>query len=523
MNKNIYQILAPLASAALLGACGGGGSSSPGIAVEVMARAVATPQHDHGQTQTAGTRSFRRDDGMRIDLQTGLIKLVPVELQRCDTHTAWLQRLSPLSGAVAHGGGVLEGGQGTQSVLDAPDTTVELGHLNAQPGRYCALVVELQAGADEASALVDVAPCYYPDTVALTDDAAAAAERHSCIEVQPDGTGQRLSLPLSAPVQLDANQTDAEITVGIRYERWFDGIDMASLAQSDGEQARLVDNVAASLYAVTGAQTPVSVAFKTFVGGEQSACNTVYEGVGNGDQQDFELRDYRFYVSDLHLRGPSGNAPVQLAPKADGTLLQDSANNVALLGHVNGCDGTLETQRFARVLHGSVAQGSYDEICFTLGVPFALNHLDVATAPTPLNVTAMNWNWRGGMKFLRIDGLGDPDGASTAFNLHLGSTGCSNGTSSNGAPPDGECLQANRPQICLDYAEIAAGHSVHVDFAPVLADVDIAQNTEMTPPGCMSGPTDPECLTVLPRLGIDYVHNGNTIAAEPQALFSIGE
>ena len=34
-----------------------------------------------------------------------------------------------------------------------------------------------------------------------------------------------------------------------------------------------------------------------------------------------------------------------------------------------------------------------------MGVPFESNHRDSTIAPSPLNITAMFWNWQGGYKF----------------------------------------------------------------------------------------------------------------------------
>ena len=32
--------------------------------------------------------------------------------------------------------------------------------------------------------------------------------------------------------------------------------------------------------------------------------------------------------------------------------------------------------------------------------------------------------------------------------------------------------------------------------------VDVSQNSPMTAPGCMSGPDDPECIELFPKLGL---------------------
>jgi len=50
-----------------------------------------------------------------------------------------------------------------------------------------------------------------------------------------------------------------------------------------------------------------------------------------------------------------------------------------------------------------------------------------------------------------------------------------------------------------------------------VAGADLTQNTAETSPGCMSFPNDPDCNTVLPRLGLAF----NAFPAEEQTLVSM--
>ncbi len=68
--------------------------------------------------------------------------------------------------------------------------------------------------------------------------------------------------------------------------------------------------------------------------------------------------------------------------------------DVALLDFENkagACaNGTVELNTSVR---GTVPAGTRSSgLRFKLGVPFALNHANAATAPSPLNLTAMFWN-----------------------------------------------------------------------------------------------------------------------------------
>ncbi|ATX65604.1 metallo-mystery pair system four-Cys motif protein [Roseinatronobacter bogoriensis subsp. barguzinensis] len=46
-------------------------------------------------------------------------------------------------------------------------------------------------------------------------------------------------------------------------------------------------------------------------------------------------------------------------------------------------------------LRGTVPAGEYTGLDFDIGVPFDLNHGDPTLAASPLNLTAMFWNWQG--------------------------------------------------------------------------------------------------------------------------------
>jgi hypothetical protein len=257
----------------VLAACDSTGSRSDGIEVAVKAVPVgAAHDHDDGHhaKQVSAKHSndsyvtFRRGDGMKIDLQLGLINLVPVELQRCDSLTARLRRglapLSPLSGAYAHAGHDGEAPEGAISVVGGHQTS--LGTLIAGPGRYCGIVVELRPGTAAGKhgggldttlngVAVNVAPCYYPTTVGLSDEEAATVTAHSCIQARAQRATRRLTLSFPAPAVLDAANLDLNVTVATHYEEWFEDIEFAALANDEMQQAVLADNVVASLQAWT--------------------------------------------------------------------------------------------------------------------------------------------------------------------------------------------------------------------------------------------------------------------------------
>ncbi|MEM6611072.1 MAG: MbnP family copper-binding protein [Cyanobacteria bacterium P01_C01_bin.72] len=143
----------------------------------------------------------------------------------------------------------------------------------------------------------------------------------------------------------------------------------------------------------------VSINFAAYVGESEFACGESYDGVGT-EESTITPKDFRFYVSDLALIDDAGNAiPVEL--EQDGKWQYE---NTVLLDFEDGtgtCDNG--TAAINTEVFGTVPEGDYQSLQFTLGVPEELNHNDAAIAPSPLNLTSMWWNWQGGYKFLRVD------------------------------------------------------------------------------------------------------------------------
>jgi hypothetical protein len=268
MNKT--SALFPLVALALA-ACGSG-STSDGIEAQIGAVAH---RHDGGAAHSASAKhstsnykTFRREDGMRIDLQRGLLSPSAVALEPCGPSIARLGRQLldfVLPAAQAHGGHVGEAA-GVVDVVGAPDLTrFELGMLSAAPGDYCGLVVELlpvpietedhgvHSKSTEPDRALFVSPCYYPNTVGVAelpqqlDETNAALFAHSCIEAGYSGPVLRKTLAFTQSVRLDGSSRSFEVMVGTTYDRWFEGIAMDRLADDPDEQARLMQQVLQTL------------------------------------------------------------------------------------------------------------------------------------------------------------------------------------------------------------------------------------------------------------------------------------
>lgn len=272
--------------------------------------------------------------------------------------------------------------------------------------------------------------------------------------------------------------------------------------------------------------------------GKPFTCGQSVAGIGV-NKSTVSPADFRIYVSNIELvRADGSAAPLML--EQDGKW---QYRNVALLDFENGAGGCANgTPDTRQIVTGKAAAGKYTGVRFQIGVPFELNHQDPTLAPSPLNLTAMFWTWQGGYKFVKIDfdtngnasagkpmasgqhmeggmnhgmsknamGKGGMHAKASGFAIHLGSTLCkSEGRTS--APS--ACANSNRMSIAFNSFD-PAKNVIVFDPAPVLAASNVEVNTPGTSPGCMSFLNDPECNTVMPKLGFAY--GGKT--AEPQAF-----
>ena len=295
---------------------------------------------------------------------------------------------------------------------------------------------------------------------------------------------------------------------------------------------------AAAARAQAGAPTtqPVRIQFQGRLAGKIFACGGQYEGVGS-KATTVTPADLRFFVSQIELlRADGSTTPVTL--DQDGIWQYKSLALIDLEDATGGCrNGNTAMHREAT---GTVASGAYVGLRFTLGVPFDLDHLDSSEAPSPLNMTAMQWSWQNGYKFLRAEvsplaaqpttmatsamqpamsnGPSGKDAAmrtrtgASGFPVHIGSTGCaSTGPDSS---PGTECKNPNRSVITLTQFD-AAKDMVVFDLSKLLAHSDLSANSADTAPGCMSFEGDPDCVPIMQALGIPY--GGSP--AKPQVVF----
>ena len=249
----------------------------------------------------------------------------------------------------------------------------------------------------------------------------------------------------------------------------------------------------------------VTIEFLAKVGAEDFVCGETYDNFGASNTS-LQLSDFRFFVSDMELKDSGGNyVPVPLDTndwQSEGT---------ALLDFEDACSSSdLGDPGMNTVVTGTVPAGQYDGLRFQMGVPFEQDHRNPATSPTPLNRTAMQWNWQGGYKFLRID---TGNFSMTDWRMHLGSTAC------DGDPVGGGTTGCDTPnRVAVEFSAFdPASDRVVSDYAMLVDGAELGVNQPETPVGCMSGPMDADCSPLFDNLGLPF--GGSTPAT--QRFFSV--
>lgn len=259
--------------------------------------------------------------------------------------------------------------------------------------------------------------------------------------------------------------------------------------------------IAALVAAPALADQPVAISFAAEMAGQPFTCAQPYSGIGS-TASTVEVADYRLFVTNARLIAADGGETA-IALDQDGVW---QIENTALLDFedaTGSCvNGTPETNT---VLRGSVPAGDYVGLAFDIGVPFALNHGDPTLASSPLNLTAMFWNWQGGYKFIKLElsstGLPVTHEANRGWALHLGSTGCA--SDARTSAPASACANPNHVAVRFEQFD-PSRNIVVIDPAPVLAEANVDYNTPETSPGCMSFVNDDDCIPVMTRLGLPF-------------------
>ena len=264
----------------------------------------------------------------------------------------------------------------------------------------------------------------------------------------------------------------------------------------------------------------VNLNFEALANGQTINCGTKLTGLGTAGSEAM-LEDFRFYLYNLALIKDNGDS---VAVTLDQNAWQ--AGNLALVDFQNKADKCSGADKeIHTTITGTVTDtvSSFVGVRFTVGVPEDRNHTNPAQATTPLNIASLQWSWQSGYKFMRLDvapigGISRPSDAnfsSTAWNFHLGSTGCTGDPALNQVVT---CSNSNRPEVTLSNFNLNTSR-IRIDYA-ALVEASVLGLDEGGPAGCMSGKTDPECNPVFPRIGLS-LDTGNADASIVQKVFSV--
>jgi uncharacterized repeat protein (TIGR04052 family) len=263
--------------------------------------------------------------------------------------------------------------------------------------------------------------------------------------------------------------------------------------------------------AAGGKTQPVAISFALKAGGKEVGCGAPLADLGSGHLAG-KLQEARLYVYGFALIDAKGKrTPIALAQNewqyADVALIdfKDARGGNAACTPGNPAKNTVVT--------GVAPQGAYVGLEFSVGAPVesmvdgkpvSINHSNVETAPPPLDIAGMAWNWQAGRRFVTIEVIPPapvikPDGSkSRTWMVHIGSTGC------KGNPATGEivaCAHENRFPVTLDRFD-AKTQRVELDLTKLLEGSDISVDKGGAV-GCMAALDDPDCPAVFRALGLN--------------------
>lgn len=234
-------------------------------------------------------------------------------------------------------------------------------------------------------------------------------------------------------------------------------------------------------------KAPITLNFQPVYKQDALSCASKFSG--NNEQllgatsKNWQYQQLQFFIHDVEVNTKkNGWQPWSMTTNAH------QAENVALLGEVCNREGDQGYWQLELTPLNEVSM--ITDIRFTLGVPFALNHLNPLTQPSPLNEASMFWGWQGGHKFIRAE-LASPD---DDWLFHLGSTGCK--ALSPVRAPKSECLYPNRVVISLPFTSQKT--TIEFDLAALIADIALTRANS-----CQSAVDEESCKVLFKNLGIN--------------------
>lgn len=213
----------------------------------------------------------------------------------------------------------------------------------------------------------------------------------------------------------------------------------------------------------------------------------------------WSIEQLAFFISELQLVQGAQQQPIALSTN------EWQSSNIALI-RLTAADckqekpastvseendhGALAFQSLQLTQQVELTQES--ELHFTLGLPFAVNHLNPLSQASPLNMPSMFWSWRGGHKFFRVDMTGE----GQAWTFHLGSTGCE--SPSVMRSPQDACVNPNTVQLSLAKQQDGQRLIIHLD--KLLTGLELNSKSS-----CLMQPDKTSCQHLMLNLASNTV------------------
>lgn len=293
----------------------------------------------------------------------------------------------------------------------------------------------------------------------------------------------------------------------------------------------------------------LTIDFDAVVGSEKLICSengVAKEYILGKSNTQTTIADFRYFVSNIKVSLSDGTTQNLILQNNDFQYqVADKAVNVAILDFEDKTGNCYVSEEVNKSIVGTIPAtlATVTGIEFMVGVPLELNHIQFPDSKA-LTKTGMSWSWQSGRKFTKLENqpvnglasfnvntqvFGTPS-LTGKFTMHLGSTGCTATEEMHKTGEGQECAQPNR--VDLRFTEFdPETQKIVLDYAQLLTDVDVSKNYGGAA-GCMSGLTDPECMSIgsvagsmLNKFGLDDVAtSGQCIGedcTENQKLFSI--
>lgn len=197
---------------------------------------------ERGAQGEGASRTFLNGQGDRITLTRAYVTLESVELRQCPRTSAWgwLRALSPIGTAEAHtvSNPLRLGAPHVGGLALAEASALELGTLQPPAGSYCTAALVFGPADSDAEGLpsdVDM-----KGKTLLLEGELVPADGGPARPFRLESNGAAIVNVTYEALTLSADSPEASRVITLAYDRWLDGVDLAS-----AEAAQLtLENVA---------------------------------------------------------------------------------------------------------------------------------------------------------------------------------------------------------------------------------------------------------------------------------------